>query len=214
MTGSRPIAAMTFGSLAIAGLIGVVWFFSVSGTSRFEPAISSLGLLAGLTGILAERRATARERRYLTLITLADELNKNQSSLNNLDYALRHELAPKPRVYPRLAVSAVDAALVSGALTKAGDTPLLRSLHEWRDEVNSFNRRLDLTEMRIFATGRREEVIEFEQVLHRDHGYLDHLRASLADVITLLPQHHYRASEMTTDIPASVPESVAVGHKP
>jgi cellobiose-specific phosphotransferase system component IIC len=47
MTGSRPITTVTFGSLAIAGLIGVVWFFSVHGTSRFEPAISSLGLLAG-----------------------------------------------------------------------------------------------------------------------------------------------------------------------
>jgi len=194
MISSRLITVVTFGSLVIAGVIGAVWFLSVHGAARFEPAVSSLGLLAGLTGVLAERRATARERRHLALTTLADELDRNRSALDDIRHALAHERATRPRIYPRLAVSAVDVALTSGALADKDDTQLLASLHTWRDKANGCNRRLDLTEMRIFTGGKLEEVAELKRVLHRDQGYLNHLNqllTHLQDTITsLLPQHH------------------------
>ena len=205
MTGSRPIAMATFGSLVATGLIGVVWFLSAHGAARFEPAVASLGVLAGLTGVLAERLTTAHERRHLAAASLTSELEKNRSSLDNLECSFRHECTPRPRVYPRLAVSAADAALISGAFAETRDTQLLQSLHEWRDAANGFNRRLDLTEMRIFAADRLEEVREFERVLRRNHGYLDDLRASLEAVIT-----HVRAASApySTSIATVTPDAV------
>jgi len=194
MISSRLITVVTFGSIAIAGVIGSIWFLLVHGTARFDPAVSSLGLLAGLTGVLAERRATARERRHLALTTLADELNRNRSALDDIRQELAHERATKPRIYLRLAISAVDGALTSGALADKDDTRLLASLHEWRDGANGCNRRLDLTEMRIFTGEKLEEVAELKRVIHDDQSYLNslvQLLTHLQDTITsLLPQHH------------------------
>ena len=61
------IVAATAGSLVLAFTISAFWFGTTSGTSRFEPA-GHLGLLAGITGVVAERRAAARERREQALL--------------------------------------------------------------------------------------------------------------------------------------------------
>jgi len=178
---SSLIALATFGSVAISAAISITWFVTSSGASRFEPAVQTLGLLAGLTGVLAERRAVARERRHLALVTLVDELRRSILILDDPQFAPSKE-TPRPRVYSRLPVSATDAALISGALAKRSDDNLLRLLHSWRDEVNGFNRRLELTEVRIFTSGMPTEVAEFEQTLHRSNGYLDQIRRHLRDL--------------------------------
>jgi hypothetical protein len=182
MARSSVIAVATFGSMALSGAIGVVWFTTAHGVSRFEPAVAVLGLLAGLVGVLAERRAYARERRQLTLVTLADELRRAGSVLDDPRFGPDRE-SSRPRVYPRLPVSATDAALVSGTLAERDDAELLRRLHNWRDEVNGFNRRLELTENRIFIAYVPVEVTEFERALHSRDGYLTQVRGHLTTLM-------------------------------
>jgi len=184
----------TFSSVAISAAISITWFITASGASRFEPAVQTFGLLAGLTGVLAERRAAARERRHLTLVTLADEVRKCISVLDDPQFAPSKE-TPRPRVYPRLPVSATDAALISGALAEQSDDDLLRLLHNWRDEVNGFNRRLELTEVRTFTSGMPEEVAEFERILHCGDGYLNQIRRRLRDLQSYLATNYQVTSE-------------------
>jgi len=182
---SSLITVATFCSIAASAVISVVWLVTASGMSRFEPTVQVLGLLVGLTGVLAERRASARERRHLTLIALMDELQTVGSILDNPRFT-QSEQIPKPRVYPRLPLSATDAALTSGALTQRSDDDLLRSLHNWRDEVSGFNRRLDLTEIRVLTSGALAEITDFERVLHRNDGYLAQMHRHLRDLRDVL----------------------------
>ncbi len=181
MPRSSLIAVVTVSSVAFSAMISIVWFITTSGTSMFEPAVQIFGLLGGLTGILAERRAAARERRHLALITLVDELRRDAAILDDRQYAPSQE-SPRPRVYPRLPVSATDAALISGALAERSDDELLRRLHTWRDEVNGFNRRLELTEILIFTSGNSAEIAEFERALHRSDGYFSQIRRHLREL--------------------------------
>jgi hypothetical protein len=186
---SSLITVVTFGSVAISEAISISWFFTVSGGSRFEPAIQMLGLLGGLAGVLGERRAAARERRHLTLVALVDELRMDSSILGAPYFSINDE-TPRPRVYPRLPISATDAALTSGALTNRGDEDLLRRLHNWRDVVNGFNRRLELTEIRIFTSDRPGEITEFERALHGSDSYLNAVRDHLFELLDFFPFHY------------------------
>jgi hypothetical protein len=192
------IVGITFGCMAGAAVLSVIWFVAVPGTSRFEPAVQTLGLLAGITGIFAERLAAARERRNQAVTAVADELAKNRAILDG-SFALAGApgrpvgaagrpvgAAGRPvgradavRVYPRLLQSAVDYVLVSGVLAESGDRELVRLLHEWRDTVREFNHRLDLTELRIFVGSAQDEASEFDQALRHAGGYLSRVHALL-----------------------------------
>ncbi len=194
MPRSSLIAAFTFSSVAFSAVISIVWFITTSGTAMFEPAVQMFGLLGGLTGVLAERRAAARERRHLALVTLVDELRRDTAILDDSQFAPSKE-TPRPRVYPRLPVSATDAALTSGALAERGDDELLRILHNWRDEVNGFNRRLELTEIRVFTSENPAEIAEFERALHRSDGYLSQIRRHLRDLQDYLAANYQTKSK-------------------
>ncbi|WP_405071201.1 hypothetical protein OG558_17390 [Kribbella sp. NBC_01510] len=67
------VTAVSYGLLALAFVLGVVWFIS-PGNSRWEPAVNSLTLVAGLTGIFVERLTAEAERRTEVLRAVADEL--------------------------------------------------------------------------------------------------------------------------------------------
>jgi hypothetical protein len=194
MARSSIIAVVTFCSVASAAIISIIWFSTTSGVSRLEPAVQIFGLLGGLTGVLAERRASARERRHLALVTLIDELQRDACILADSQYAPSKE-TPRPRVYPRLPVSATDAALTLGALAARSDAELLRRLHNWRDRVNGFNRRLELTEFISFTSGNPAEVADFERALHRSDGYLSHIRHDLSELQGYLTENYQIALE-------------------
>lgn len=202
MPRSSLIVLVTFGGIATSAVVSIVWLVDVSGTSKFEPAVQTLGLLIGLTGVLAERRASAQERRHLTLVALTDELRRITSILDSPQFA-QSAGTLRPQVYPRLPVSATDAALTSGALTEQSDDDLVRLLHNWRDEVNGFNRRLELTELRVFTSGALIELAEFERVLHRNDGYLVQISRNLYDLQSVLgdvlPQTRYHRIKVFID---------------
>jgi hypothetical protein len=78
MSRSSVIAGVTFASVACSAVVSLAWFSSVSGSAGSSPTVQTLGLLAGITGVLAQRRASARERRHLTLASLNAELHSSE----------------------------------------------------------------------------------------------------------------------------------------
>ena len=61
ITPRRIIVVVTAASLAAAFVVNAVWFATSSGSARLEPIVGVLGILAGITGLVAERWAAARE---------------------------------------------------------------------------------------------------------------------------------------------------------
>ncbi|TCC64438.1 hypothetical protein E0H73_08540 [Kribbella pittospori] len=179
------VTALSYGLLGLAFGLGVIWFFFPE-NSRWEPAVNSLTLVAGLTGIFVERLTAEAERRTEVLRSVADELQENQRLLNDERFS---PATPTTRqVYPRLVVSAVDLALVSGALGLHRDSELVGLLHRWRDTVNLFNRRLDLTEISTFSNSiSSEELAAFHRALHRENSYFAATREKLETLLTRLP---------------------------
>ena len=184
----RLVATATYGLLGVAFVLGVLWFV-VPEEARWEPAVNSLTLIAGVTGIFFERYTAAAERRSEVLGAVADELAENQRLLETGFATTRRR-----DVYPRLVVSAVDRAVVSGVLDTSRDTDLVRMLHRWRDEVFAVNRRLDLTEMLTFsATATEDDLVAFQQALHGESSYLAGTREQLAELRSQLEARGVRA---------------------
>lgn len=179
------VSVVTYGLLALAFVLGVIWFFWPE-NSRWEPAVNSLTLVAGLTGIFVERLTAEAERRTEVLRSVADELHENTRLLN--DDRFSPDAPTARQVYPRLVVSAVDLALVSGALGLRRDAELVGQLHRWRDTVHLFNRRLDLTEISTFSnTISAAELAAFHRALHRENSYFAATREKLDKLLGALP---------------------------
>jgi hypothetical protein len=152
------ITIATFGALAIALVVGFGWFIESPANQRFEPAVNTLALLAGLTGIFAERWAAERERRNQAVQSIDIELEHNEKLLADKAFSPDPHWLTRRQVYPRLMASAVDSAFASGALNPRRDIDLIDKLHRWRGTVSAVNRRLDLTESLTFASSSDEEV--------------------------------------------------------
>jgi hypothetical protein len=179
------VTAVSYGLLALAFVLGVIWFISPN-NARWEPAVNSLTLVAGLTGIFVERLTAEAERRTEVLRAVVNELRENTRLLGDERFSPK---APTTRqVYPRLVVSAVDLALVSGALGLHRDAEVVGLLHRWRDTVHLFNRRLDLTEISTFSnTISAAELEAFHRALHRENSYFAATRAMLENLLVRLP---------------------------
>jgi ABC-type transporter Mla subunit MlaD len=180
------ITALTFGALAVAAGLGIAWLVVSPGDQRWEPAVNTLALLAGISGIFAERWAAERERRLQAVESIRAELAHDVEVLDDDAFSMDPDGFRRRRVYPRLVVSAVDSAFASGALSRRRDGELIRRLHAWRDIVNTVNRRLDLTESLTFATGSMDEVEAFNRALHRSDGYLTGVRELLVELQSYL----------------------------
>lgn len=171
------ITALTFGALAVAMALGVSWFVVSPPGERWEPAVNSLALLAGITGVFAERWAAQREQRNQALGSIRLEMDRNRETLEGEAFnAAGHR---GRRVYPRLVQSAVDAALSSGALSPHRDAELIDLLHRWRTAVGSVNRRLELTEMLVFTSASEEKAEQFHAALHSATGFFQGVRTLL-----------------------------------
>jgi SAM-dependent methyltransferase len=186
---SRSIAWATFGLLLASGVLSIVWFTAMNGSSRFEPAVETLGIVGGISGVFAERQAKSRELRSLTVSTIVDELDANALILADRAFRSRMMRPGVPQLYPRLHTSALDAAFATGAALALGDPRAVELLHRWRDTVIEFNRRLDLTELRQVIVGERREFGDLHLALTRPGGWhqdlvakLEELRAHLASV--------------------------------
>jgi hypothetical protein len=180
----RLVTAVTYGLLVLAFVLGVVWFFWPR-NSRWEPAVNSLTLVAGLTGIFVERLTAQAERRTAILRAVSDELGENARLL--ADERFTGDIEIRRRVYPRLVISAVDLALVSDAVTGGRDAELFGLLSRWRFTVHELNRRLDLTELFTFTDAATpEELAGFQRALQSENSYLNSTRRLLAELIEVV----------------------------
>jgi hypothetical protein len=177
------ITVVTYGLLGLAFVLGVVWFFWPENT-RWEPAVNSLTLVAGLTGIFVDRLTRESERRREVLTAVIDELGENARLLADERFS---GTGRRRLIYPRLVVSAVDVALVSGVLVGTRNADLITQLHRWRDMVHELNRRLDLTEFRTFSESVTDEELDgFQRALQGENSFLAATRERLAQLTARL----------------------------
>lgn len=184
LTPRRIIVVATASSLVLSFILSALWFILVRGTLRFEPAVESLGLLAGIAGLVAERRANAAEQRDRALTAVRNELNVNNEILDALTRSA--DSVPRREIYRRLYSSAVDAALSSVVLLPKRDELLSAKLHEWRNTVETFNHQLAVAEILAF-TGESEHVLmELHEALHSNDGPIKGIRDQLDAVMASL----------------------------
>jgi hypothetical protein len=155
------ISILTFSALLVGLILAAIWFLASTGNSRFEPALTVLGLFATLTGIFAERQASDYERKRELLLALYWEFVKNEEILKNSQFNLEPDRLEQPIVFPRLIMSVTETAIASGIFEEQKYRNLFSLLNQWRDTVNAFNRRLDITELRTFTNPSLEEIRSF-----------------------------------------------------
>jgi hypothetical protein len=186
ITPRRIIVAVTAASLLAAFVINAVWFATSTGTGRLEPIVGVLGILAGITGLFAERWAAAQEARDSALDAIRTELEANGKLLGSAAFGDGPDQALRRTVYPRLHLSAVDAAFAGGALSTTRDAELITALHGWRNQVVRFNSQLALAEMLAFTVESESVLRDLRDGLHGDDGPLTRMRGSIEDLLRRL----------------------------
>lgn len=153
---------LTFTFLVFGIVLASVWLLLGDEINfRFEPALTVIGLFATITGIFAERQASNYERRRELMIAVYRELLQNRAILSQSEFSTDLEQAKLPIIFPRILVSATEAAIVSGAFTEQKHRNFFQNLILWRDTVNSFNSRLYITEIRTFVNPELREIRSF-----------------------------------------------------
>lgn len=175
----------TLASLVAALAISIWWWLSPE-QDWLQAPCTALALVAGLSGIPADRWAAAAARRGRALSSLRNELSQNRQVLT--DPRFRPEHQGIGAVYPRLMLAALDTTLVSGALDAGRDQSLVRQLLDWRNAADDLNRRLDITEIRLCIVDAidGEELTLLRNIARRPDGHfaqaarqLDALEATL-----------------------------------
>lgn len=127
------VAIVTYALLGIAFVLGILWILDVG--PEWEPWVNSLTLLAGVTGLVVERQNAETERRSEVVASVVFELQQNRAIVERRLAGLRTGGERALSVSPRLALSAVDAALASGVLSRAPDSALVEKLHSALPQV-------------------------------------------------------------------------------
>jgi hypothetical protein len=181
-TPRRIIVIVTAASLLAAFVINTIWFVASSGTGRLEPVVGVLGILAGITGLFAERWAAAQEARDAALDAIAAELAANAELLTSAAFGNEPGQSLRRTVYPRLHLSAVDAAFAGGSLSTTRDAELVAALHDWRNQVVRFNAQLALAEMMAFTVESESVLRDLREGLHGEDGPLVRLGRAIRDL--------------------------------
>jgi hypothetical protein len=186
MTPRRIIVAVTAVSLAAAFVINAIWFATSVGQDRLEPVVGVLGILAGITGLVAERWAARQEAREAALDAIRAELEANDDLLASAAFSTEPDQPLRRTVYPRLHLSAVDAAFAAGSLSTTRDASLIDSLHAWRNQVVRFNSQLALAEMLAFTMESESVLRDLRDGMHGEKGPLTRLHTSINDLLSQL----------------------------
>lgn len=152
---------LTFFFLLVGLIVSGVWLFSSEGKSKFEPGLTVIGLFATMTGVFAERFASSYERKRELMIAFYRELGKNREILKDSRFKLEPAQLNNPVVFPRLISSVAETAIASGVFEEEKYRDVFFYLNEWRDIVNEFNHRLEITELRTFTNDSPEEIRSF-----------------------------------------------------
>jgi len=179
----RIIVVVTAASLIAAFVINAIWFVTSRGTGRLEPVVGVLGILAGITGLFAERWAAAQEAREAALDAIRAELEANDALLTSAAFGVGRDQPLRRTVYPRLHLSAVDAAFAGGSLSTTRDADLIAALHGWRNQVVRFNSQLALAEMLAFTLESESVLRDLRDGLHGSDGPLTTMRAAIQGLL-------------------------------
>lgn len=182
------VAVITYALLGIAFVLGILWILGIG--PEWEPWVNSLTLLAGVTGLVVERQNAETERRSEVVASVAFELRQNRAIVERRLAGLRTGGERALSVSPRLALSAVDAALASGVLSRTPDSPLVGKLHRWREQVQGYNWRRDLTEFELMLIKYQgtDGAGSSLSSLANERLYLLRLRTLLDQLHSALPQ--------------------------
>ncbi|WP_189671695.1 hypothetical protein [Promicromonospora soli] len=182
------VAVVTYALLAVAFVLGILWILGVG--PEWEPWVNSLTLLAGVTGLIVERQNAETERRSELVASVVFELQQNRAIVERRLAGLRTGGQRALSVSPRLALSAVDAALASGVLSRAPDSALVEKLHRWRERVQGYNWRRDLTEFELMLIKYQDgdNVGSNMSSLANERLYLLRLRTLLDQLHSALPR--------------------------
>jgi hypothetical protein len=182
------VAVVTYTLLGVAFVLGILWILGVG--PEWEPWVNSLTLLAGVTGLIVERQNAETERRSELVASVIFELRQNRVIVERRLAGLRTGGERALSVSPRLALSAVDVALASGVLSRAPDSALVERLHRWRERVQGYNWRRDLTEFELMIVKYQdgEDAVANLSSLANERLYLLRLRTLLDQLHAALPQ--------------------------
>ncbi|WP_369370139.1 hypothetical protein AB1046_15170 [Promicromonospora sp. Populi] len=182
------VAVTTYALLGVAFVLGILWILGVG--PEWEPWVNSLTLLAGVTGLIVERQNAETERRSEVVASVVFELQQNRAIVERRLAGLRTGGERALSVSPRLALSAVDAALASGVLSRAPDSALVGQLHRWREQLQGYNWRRDLTEFELMLIKYQDGADTRSSLssLANERLYLLRLRTLLDQLHSALPQ--------------------------
>ncbi|MDR7383586.1 hypothetical protein [Promicromonospora iranensis] len=182
------VAVITYALLGVAFVLGILWILGIG--PEWEPWVNSLTLLAGVTGLVVERQNAETERRSEVVASVVFELQQNRAIVERRLAGLRTGGERALSVSPRLALSAVDAALASGVLSRTPDSSLVGKLHRWREQVQGYNWRRDLTEFELMLIKYQDDADAGSNLssLANERLYLLRLRTLLDQLHLALPQ--------------------------
>lgn len=166
----RLVTLITFVSLLLGFILATVWWAK---ERNFEPLLTALGLLATITGIFAERWASAYEKKIEFMRALLNECRANKAILSDNRFKPNSRKSGRPIVFPRLIISGTETALASGVFAERKDRELFSLLYNWLRTANEFNRRLDITELRVFTNLSPQEMISLYEALQESKEFDD-----------------------------------------
>jgi len=170
------VTFVTFFPLLIGFILAIAWWL----TQRdYESSLTALGLLASITGIFGERWATANEKKTELLRALSNECISNTAILSDRRFKSESHRLGRPLVFPRLIMSVTETAITSGVFAESKDSNLFLLLHQWRDTVNEFNRRLDITELRTFTNLSSQDICLLYEALQESKEFNDAVNLNL-----------------------------------
>jgi hypothetical protein len=140
----RFIVPITFLLLVSAFCIAVSWLFVAT---DFEPAITSLSLLAAIMGLFIDRWLAERDNRRRLLRSLKHETYMNLKVLEILTKMAPDQVTNTPIVLPRFYNSTLSAVIASGAFSTDADSQLWNRLHSWLQASIEANNRIGIAEM-------------------------------------------------------------------
>jgi hypothetical protein len=140
----RLIVPITFFLLVSAFCIAV-WWLTVA--TEFEPAITSLSLLAAIMGLFIDRWLAERENRRRLLRSLKHETFMNLRVLEILTKTTPDQVTTTPLALPRFYNSTLSAVIASGAFSTDADSQLWNRLHSWLQGSIEANNRIAMAEV-------------------------------------------------------------------
>lgn len=160
----ESIPKITIALLIAAWLTALGWLVT---ERNFEPALTSLALLASITTLYIDVWLSARNRRREILQAIVHEIYVNLGVFEDKKFSPNwtNPGGTGLTVYPRVRTSALDSAVSSGVFYTKQDRILVRLLSAWQTMSLELNQRLTITELGTFTNPRPEAIAAWREGL-------------------------------------------------